>query len=104
VNCCSNFHVLLADLLAAGCGAASEHALHCLQEHPDPQYQVCCGWFPKCKEKKRLAIEQMELATTAATAAAASSNRTSSSLHAQRDAKEAQAAAVEEAAAAAAAA
>jgi hypothetical protein len=95
VNCCSNFHVLLADLLAAGCGAASEHALHCLQEHPDPQYQVCCGWFPKCKEKKRLAIEKMELAATAAaTAAAASSNRTFSSLNAHRDAKEAQAAAV----------
>jgi hypothetical protein len=98
VNCCSNFHVLLADLLAAGCGAASEHALHCLQEHPDPQYQVCCGWFPKCKVKKRLAIEHMELAT------AASSNRTSSSLNAERDAKEEREAMVEEAEAAAAAA
>jgi hypothetical protein len=78
-NCCSNFHVLLADLLAAGCGAASEHALHCLQEHFDPHYQVCCGWFPRCKEKKQLAIEQMELqqkqeATAAAAAKAAAAN------------------------------
>jgi hypothetical protein len=60
-NCCSNFHVLLADLLAAGCGAAANHTFHCLQEHEDPHYRVCCGWFRNCKEEKRLAIERMEL-------------------------------------------
>lgn len=63
-NCCSNFHVLLADLLAAGCGAAANHTLHCLQEHEDPHFRVCCGWFRNCKEEKRLAIETMNLVAT----------------------------------------
>jgi hypothetical protein len=85
-NCCSNFHLLLAELLAAGCGAAIHggggggvgspssspssspspsfsssstsfgHTLHCLQEHFDPRYRVCCGWAAKCKERKRWAM------------------------------------------------
>jgi hypothetical protein len=82
-NCCSNFHLLLAELLAAGCGAPSSysssaspsssssaspsssslfgHTLHCLQEHFDPRYRVCCGWAAKCKERKRWAmLAQME--------------------------------------------
>jgi hypothetical protein len=63
-NCCSNFHVLLADLLAAGCGAAANHTLHCLQEHEDPHFRVCCGWFRNCKEEKRLAIEAMNQVAT----------------------------------------
>jgi hypothetical protein len=63
-NCCSNFHVLLADLLAAGCGAAANHTFHCLQEHDDPHYRVCCGWFRNCKEEKRMAIEKMKLVAT----------------------------------------
>ena len=52
-NCCSNFHTLLADFLSEGCGAAFENTFHCLQEDDDPQYVVCCGWHPNCKEQKR---------------------------------------------------
>jgi hypothetical protein len=51
-NCCSNFHVMLADLLAAGCGAASTNDFHCFQEMKDPSLRICCGWFKDCKEKK----------------------------------------------------
>ena len=41
-NCCSNFHLLLADLLYAGCGQAVE--FQCLQDHPNPRYRLRCGW------------------------------------------------------------
>jgi hypothetical protein len=67
-NCCSNFHVLLADLLQAGCGAAPRNTFHCLQEHPDPRYRVCCGWFRNCKEEKRKDIERMDEDSAAAAA------------------------------------
>jgi hypothetical protein len=59
-NCCSNFHVLLADFLAGGCGSANINAFHCLQEHDDPNFRVCCGWFKNCVEEKKLSIAQME--------------------------------------------
>jgi hypothetical protein len=78
-NCCSNFHVLLADLLASGCGAARRNTFHCLQEHPDPRYRVCCGWFRNCKEDKRreialtMIVDTPASSTKAATAAQASS-------------------------------
>lgn len=35
-NCCSNFHLLIADLLSEGCGAASENTFQCLR--------ICCAW------------------------------------------------------------
>jgi hypothetical protein len=69
-NCCSNFHVLLADLLQAGCGASPQNTFHCLQEHPDTHFRVCCGWFRNCKEERRQEIERMEAAAVAANASA----------------------------------
>ena len=57
-NCCSNFHVLLADLLTSGCGAASENTFQCLQEHENPHFRLCCRWFRSCKEEKQLALKQ----------------------------------------------
>jgi hypothetical protein len=43
-NCCSNFHLVLFDLLREGCGAVTDNEVMCLQEYPDPRYQLCCGW------------------------------------------------------------
>jgi len=43
-NCCSNFHLLLGDLLVEGCGASHEHYLQCLQDHEDPEFRMCCAW------------------------------------------------------------
>jgi hypothetical protein len=57
-NCCSNFHVLLADLLAVGCGAAQENTFRCMQENEDPRLRICCGWQGWCKDAKQRAIEQ----------------------------------------------
>lgn len=51
-NCCSNFHVLLNDLLSEGCGAASDNKFLCLQEYDDPALRVCCGWHSDCKQQK----------------------------------------------------
>jgi hypothetical protein len=42
-NCCSNFHLLLFDLLYGGCGLSLEPP-QCLQEAKDPKYHVCCSW------------------------------------------------------------
>jgi hypothetical protein len=41
-NCCSNFHLLLFDLLRNGCGLAESQ--QCLQETKNPEYHVCCQW------------------------------------------------------------
>lgn len=43
-NCCSNFHLLLSDFLRSGCGASSVNTFQCLQDHPDPEYRICCRW------------------------------------------------------------
>jgi hypothetical protein len=43
-NCCSNFHLLLSDLLSEGCGARKESNFQCLQDHDDPEFRICCGW------------------------------------------------------------
>ena len=67
-NCCSNFHLLLKDLLEEGCGAAVTNRrssstqeeeemgsrFQCLQEHPDEQYRVCCAWdqSDRCKLRR----------------------------------------------------
>ena len=59
-NCCSNYHVLLSDYLTEGCGSASENLFMCLQESENPYLRVCCGWSGDCKEKKALAIAELE--------------------------------------------
>jgi len=41
-NCCSNFHLLLFDLLRNGCGLGETQ--QCLQETKNPEYHVCCSW------------------------------------------------------------
>lgn len=56
-NCCSNFHNLLNDLLTNGCGAATENSFHCLQEHEDMQFRVCCLWDKRCQSKKKKYFE-----------------------------------------------
>ena len=43
-NCCSNFHLLLKDLLWEGCGAFPTHNFQCLQDHADPRFRLCCSW------------------------------------------------------------
>lgn len=43
-NCCSNFHLLLKDLLSVGCGSLPFHAFQCLQDHANPAYRICCSW------------------------------------------------------------
>ncbi|GKY99736.1 hypothetical protein MPSEU_000927600 [Mayamaea pseudoterrestris] len=43
-NCCSNFHLLLSDFLSEGCGLAVDNQFHCLQDHPDPEFRLCCQW------------------------------------------------------------
>jgi hypothetical protein len=43
-NCCSNFHLLLSDLLSEGCGARKDSNFQCLQDHDDPEFRICCGW------------------------------------------------------------
>jgi len=57
-NCCSNFHILLLQLLAAGCGAAYKNHFHCMQDNEDPSLRMCCLWKKDCVEKKKLAIEE----------------------------------------------
>jgi hypothetical protein len=41
-NCCSNFHLVLFDLLKEGCGLSETQ--QCLQETTNPAYHVCCQW------------------------------------------------------------
>ena len=65
-NCCSNFHILLGDLLMEGCGAAQENTFICLQENENPALQVCCGWHKDCQERKKAYFEEVEKNRTAA--------------------------------------
>ncbi|GAX09767.1 hypothetical protein FisN_11Lh259 [Fistulifera solaris] len=58
-NCCSNFHILLADYLYSGCGSASSNTFMCLQEHPNPLLRVCCGWRGNCQKEKQAALEAL---------------------------------------------
>jgi len=46
-NCCSNFHLMIFDLVREGCGAPNAVA-KCLQETKE---LVCCGWTktPECR-------------------------------------------------------
>lgn len=43
-NCCSNFHLMIFDMVNEGCGAVPDAQAMCLQEHPDPEFHICCGW------------------------------------------------------------
>jgi len=43
-NCCSNFHLLLKDLLHAGCGTQENNIFQCLQDNPNPEHRLCCMW------------------------------------------------------------
>lgn len=41
-NCCSNFHLVLFDLLQHGCGLSETQ--QCLQETTNASYHACCQW------------------------------------------------------------
>jgi len=55
-NCCSNFHLLLKDLLDEGCGSAVENSFQCLQDHEDEAFRVCCAWdkSPRCQTRREV--------------------------------------------------
>jgi hypothetical protein len=55
-NCCSNFHLLLSDILSEGCGAATEGKFQCLQDHKDPEFRICCAWdkSTECQARRNL--------------------------------------------------
>jgi len=57
-NCCSNFHLLLFDLLNEQCGLSSKPL--CLQEHPNPNYRPCCQWTQseECDLKREAAAAE----------------------------------------------
>jgi hypothetical protein len=68
-NCCSNFHLMLFDMLREGCGVHRSPILSCLQEHPDRRFNICCGWSrnDECdatREAIRAAREAAELNQT----------------------------------------
>jgi hypothetical protein len=54
-NCCSNFHLILKDLLSAGCGVATTNTFQCLQDHKNPEFRVCCAWdkSPVCQTRRK---------------------------------------------------
>ena len=54
-NCCSNFHLVLKDLLDVGCGATETSHFQCLQDHKDPAYHICCSWdqSPRCRVRRQ---------------------------------------------------
>ena len=86
-NCCSNFYLMLLDLLRNGCGL-HDHTfsikpvttmmtttknvsnlplvpaptLQCLQETADAQFHVCCGWIrtDECDAVRRRFVEDRE--------------------------------------------
>jgi hypothetical protein len=63
-NCCSNFHLLLKDLLSAGCGGSPENTFQCLQRHQNPAYRICCAW-DKSVECQARRVENATLSTAA---------------------------------------
>lgn len=54
-NCCSNFHLLLKDLIDQGCGATETSHFQCLQDHEDLAYHICCSWdqSPRCQMRRQ---------------------------------------------------
>lgn len=61
-NCCSNFHLLLKDLLQEGCGSVMTNHFHCLQNHPNSHYRLCCSWdkSEECKQRRKIMISGNE--------------------------------------------
>ena len=45
-NCCSNFYLVIFDLLNSNCGLNEDR--QCLQEHSNPKYRICCLWDKSC--------------------------------------------------------
>jgi hypothetical protein len=58
-NCCSNFHLMLKDLISVGCGSNPFHTFHCLQDHTNPAYRICCSWdkSAECLARRQMALE-----------------------------------------------
>jgi hypothetical protein len=59
-NCCSNFHLLLKDLISVGCGSHPFQSFQCLQDHPNPAYRICCSWDKsvECTARRQTAVER----------------------------------------------
>jgi hypothetical protein len=64
-NCCSNFHALLSDFYAQGCGGARTNDFWCSQENDDISLMVCCGWHHDCQQMKAEYMHNLSLATNA---------------------------------------
>jgi hypothetical protein len=60
-NCCSNFHILIADFLMEGCGVASDNTFKCLQENEDPRFIVCCQWHKNCPAERQELLDSRNL-------------------------------------------
>jgi hypothetical protein len=72
-NCCSNFHQLLRELIEQGCGGAGVGGGHvgsttfyCLQDHPNPDYRLCCSWdkSSRCMEKRQRREREQQQTTS----------------------------------------
>jgi hypothetical protein len=61
-NCCSNFHLLLKDLLSVGCGSSPIHTFQCLQTHANPTFRVCCSWdkSEECQARRQATVIQAD--------------------------------------------
>jgi hypothetical protein len=74
-NCCSNFHQLLRELFEQGCGGRVGHrhssissrtssggTFYCLQDHPNPEYRLCCSWdkSSRCVENRQRRQQQQQ--------------------------------------------
>lgn len=59
-NCCSNFHLLLKDLISIGCGSHPFNEFQCLQDHSNPAYRICCSWdrSAECNARRNAAVDQ----------------------------------------------
>jgi hypothetical protein len=59
-NCCSNFHLLLKDLLFEGCGSCKQNTFQCLQDHGNAKFRVCCTWDKSSECLARRAKEAVQ--------------------------------------------
>ena len=59
-NCCSNFALVLMDMMHEGCGAVPDPTVKCMQELP--KYNICCSWTQteKCDRLRRGEPEEEE--------------------------------------------
>lgn len=62
-NCCSNFHVMLGDLMAAQCGAAPSNRFYCLNKLEDPSLRICCTWSKGCQQGKLKALNEWNVSS-----------------------------------------